>query len=168
MGIFWQVVDIETTGLDSKVEEVAELAIVTCHNTDVINIFHKYYEVKKMGEVAGKVNGLTEYQLKGWPKFNSNENINIVRGILKYPYFAHNVDFDRGFLLASNVVNPDLRYIDTVKLCKIKPTKLENNKLQTWLKYFNIDAGAKHSALGDSLGLARLIILQGWQIKVIG
>lgn len=166
MALYYHVLDIETSGLNPKEDEIAELAIITCVNTEVIHIFHRFYEVRKMGEIAGLKNGLSVQQLAGWPKFNSRENLHDVRSTVKFPFFAHNGTFDRNFLIANNAIGEHIKMIDTLKLCKEKPTKLENNKLQTWLAHFQIQAGPAHSALGDALGLARMIMLQGWQIKV--
>lgn len=167
MNLNYHVLDIETTGLDNQKDEIAEIAIITCRNNEIHHIFHKYYSITQISEMASQKNHLTVEMLRGWPSFKSIDNISAIKSLLKFPVFAHNANFDIGFLKANNAIYDSVKVIDTVKLCKSKETKLENNRLQTWLNYYNINAGIAHSALGDALGLTRLILLQGWQIKIL-
>lgn len=162
--IGWHILDIETTGLDPNKEEIAELTLITCHNTEIVGIYHQFYQVSKMGEKAGQVNGLSIEQLRGWPIFSSRENIGLIRSLIKYPLFAHNSSFDAGFLVAQNVIKDSYPTIDTVKLCRKSNKRLENNKLQTWVKHYNLSNGVAHTALNDAFSLYRLIVLMGWQI----
>ena len=166
--IGWHVLDLETTGLSPYKEEIAELALITCINAEIVEIHHQYYQVSKMGERAGEVNGLSIEQLKNWPKFSTNENLTRLRSLIKYPIFAHNASFDAGFLVAKKVIRDNYPTIDTVKLCKKSDLKLENNKLQTWLKYHKFNNGIPHQALSDCFGLTRLILFNGWQIHARG
>jgi DNA polymerase III alpha subunit (gram-positive type) len=162
--IYWQVIDLETTGLSANNDEIAELALITCRNIEIINIHHQFYQVSKMGEKAAQVNGLSISQLRGWPIFSSNKNITLLQDLIKYPLFAHNASFDAGFLIAKNVIKDNYPVIDTVKLCKKSDKKLIDNKLQTWLTYCGFNNGIPHQALSDCFGLTRLIIYNGWQI----
>jgi len=162
--IYWQIVDLETTGLSPNNEEIAELALITCVNTQIIGIHHQFYQISKMGEKAGQVNGLSIKQLDGWIRFSSNENLTLLRSLIKHPLFAHNAPFDAGFLIAQNVIKDSYPVIDTVKLCKKSNKKLENNKLQTWVNHYKLSNGVAHTALNDAFSLYRLIVLMGWQI----
>ena len=162
--IYWQVVDLETTGLNAYDEEIAELALITCRNTEIIGIHHQFYQISKMGKKAAQVNGLSIDQLRGWPIFSTNKNITLLRSLIKYPIFAHNASFDASFLIAQNVIREDYPVIDTVKLCRKSDKKLVDNKLQTWLNHYGFNNGIPHQALSDCFGLVRLIIFNGWQI----
>lgn len=164
MGVLYHVVDIETTGLSSKEHEICELAILTCSGVQIINIFSQCYSIKSITEGAQKKNGYTVEQLAGWPSFKDPENIKLVKTLIKYPIFAHNANFDCQFLFDAGVINNHHTIKDTLKFCKEDLTKLENNKLDTWLRYFNINV-QNHRALGDAFGLYRLIILKGWQLR---
>lgn len=167
MSHFWQVVDLETTGLDPVNDEIAEICLLTCKNSEVIDIFHKYYSVKRMGEQASKVNNLTFEQLQGWESFKSPSNINFLFRYIKYPLFGHNIRrFDALFLKSANCLNSIIQIKDTRDFCEQSNIRLENNKLQTWLKHFNLNnSGIAHSALQDTFYLAKLIAINDWQYK---
>lgn len=162
--ILYHVLDLETTGLNRDDDEIAEIAILTCKNTEVIGIFHQYYQVSKMGKGAFGAHGMSINQLIGWPQFSSSQNISYLQNLIKYPVFAHNATFDVGFLVAKKVMKDYHPMVDTLKLCKTSGVNLKNNKLQTWLQHYNLNSGVAHNALNDAFGLTRLIMLLGWQI----
>lgn len=162
--IYYHVLDLETTGLSSNQDEIAEIAILTCLNTNIIDIYHQFFRIKSIGEKAAEVNGLSVEMLIGHQPFKSSKNLNHLSKILKYPIFIHNSRFDGGFMIANGIFDEHYPLIDTLKLCRKANLKLENNKLQTWIKYYGISNGRPHSAISDTLGLQRLIILNGWQI----
>ena len=161
--IYWHTLDLETGGLDPKTDEIAELALITICGSQIINIHHQYYSVSKMGEKAMEVNGLTITQLDGWPHFQDVNNINELRKLIKYKVYAHNASFDKGFMIQKGVFR-DHPFVDTRILCKKSGKNLTDNKLQTWLKHYNLNNGTPHTAVSDAFNLARLVMLLGWQI----
>lgn len=164
--IYWHTLDLETGGLDPKNDEIAELALITCCGSQIIGIYHQYYSVRNMTEKAMEVNKLTLSQLNGWPHFQEPESLIELRNMIKYPIFAHNAEFDLGFLRNKGVFK-DHPSVDTRMLCKKSEKKLIDNKLQTWLKHYNLVNGKPHTALNDAFNLARLIMLLGWQIHAL-
>ena len=116
--ILWQVLDLETTWLNRTEDEIAELALITCKNTEIIGIYHQYYQVSKMGKGALNAQGMSIEQLIGWPQFTSQQNILYLKNLIKYPVFAHNASFDMGFMITKNVLSDYHPSIDTVKLCR--------------------------------------------------
>jgi DNA polymerase III epsilon subunit-like protein len=160
----WHALDTETNGFGDKAD-IAEIAILTYNGTQLIDIFHQYYSVPFMSEGAQKVNGYTVEQLAGWKAFKDPENIKKLSNILKYKLFIHNAPFDTGFLDRAGVIYNKALVKDTLSLCKQGPTKLENNKLTTWLDFYGLNSSSKsHGALGDAFGLSRLVITKGWYI----
>lgn len=164
MAVLYHVVDVETSGLSPKEHEICELAILTCSGTQIIEIFSQHYSIQTITEGAQRKNGYSVEKLAGWPSFKDPENIKLVHSIIKYPIFAHNANFDAQFLFDTGALPNSHLVRDTLKYCKEDLTKLENNKLDTWLTHFKIKI-QNHSALGDAFGLYRLIILKGWQIR---
>lgn len=165
--IRWHVLDVETNGLDHKVHDITELSLITCENDKIIDIFYSLYMVNELSMAITDLTGLTLDKLSGWPHYKDSRNLEKIKKLIKYPIFAHNSSFDFRFINASNLFNSDYPVVDTLKLCKKSEIKLENNKLQTWLRASNIQQLSTHSALGDSLGLYRLITLNGWQIHAL-
>ncbi|MFW9949856.1 MAG: exonuclease domain-containing protein [Candidatus Thorarchaeota archaeon] len=162
--IYWQVIDLETGGLDPVNDEIAEIAVITCKNADIIGVFHQFYEISKITEAAAAKNNLTISQLQGWKKFHTQENYNTLKKLIRWPVFAHNSPFDIGFLIKKGILPESYRHINTVELCRKSGKGLSNNKLQTWLAHYGLQNGTAHTALDDAFNLARLIMLMGWQI----
>lgn len=167
--MYWHVLDLETTGLKHNEDEIAEIAIVTCNNTEIIDIYHRFYSVNKINPAAFDVNGLNFDMLKGWGHFREIANLQFLLRYLKYPIFGHNIkNFDAKFLESNNCYNPNWMFCDTRDYCRESNIKLADNKLQTWLKHFNLNySGTAHSALPDTFNLARLIVLNNWQFKAV-
>ena len=164
--IMWHTLDLETGGLDPNKDEIAELALLTMSGSQIIGIHHQYYSVSGMSERAMEVNHLTLSQLNGWPKFKDPSNLEELRRLIRYPIFAHNADFDMRFMVCNGVFR-NHPSVDTRKLCKDSGKNLIDNKLQTWLIHYNLLNGKPHSALSDAFGLARLVMLLGWQIHAL-
>ena len=164
--IMWHTLDLETGGLKSSKDEIAELALLTICGSQIIGIHHQYYSVSEMSEKAMEVNHLSLVQLSGWPRFTDPENINQLRRLIKYPLFIHNADFDMGFMIQKGVFR-DHPSVDTLKLCRTSGKNLVDNKLQTWLKHYNLTNGTPHTALSDAFNLARLVMLLGWQVHAL-
>lgn len=164
--IYYQVFDTETSNLSPmNGGEIAEIAVITCRNKEIIDLFHTYYSVVSMHPKAQETNGLSIFQLQGWPSLGSPEVQKELREIIKYPLFAHNISFDARFLKHYNIIKDDHILIDTLKLCRTSGINLENNKLSTWTAHFGITHRA-HGALSDTFALCQLIESQGWQYLV--
>lgn len=161
-GTYWHSIDVETSGLSKNAHEVAEIAIITCKNTKIVDIYHSFFSVKEMSPEASAVNGLNLYQLAGWPSFKSPEIVNLLRSKIKYKIYAHNAQFDLGFLNVAGIIQGSHPYLCTRELAK-KEGIYVNNKLTTITQHLGIPHNA-HSALGDALALFHLITLKGWQI----
>lgn len=160
----WHIADVETTSLSPEDGEIAELAVLTCSGTEIVDIFHQFYSVKSISAKASEVNGFTVEQLQGWPSFKSKENIETLQKLFKYKIFAHNATFDGRFLCHNKVISGLHPMKDTLTFCRNDGIKLENNKLGTWAKHYGIYTEA-HSALQDVFMLYKLILIKGWQIR---
>lgn len=159
----YHVLDLETTGLSPHDSEIAEFAMLTCQGNTIIDVYHDFYQISKIDAQAAAVNGLSIYQLQGWPVFKSPQNLAKIKSKIKYKCFAHNSQFDKGFLVAAGAIPESWPFTDTKRLCMENGTKLENNKLITWCNHYGIRYEA-HNALNDTFALWRLIVMKGWQI----
>ncbi|MCR4284685.1 MAG: 3'-5' exonuclease [archaeon] len=157
----YHVLDIETTGFNAKTDEICELAFLTCRGTQILDIYHNFFTINEISTKAQEVNGFSVEQLKGWNPLKNE--IPRLRSLLIHTIFAHNSVFDCGFLKEKGIIHFEHRIIDTLKLCRNDHTNLDNNKLKTWLQYYNI-SHRPHGALSDAFGLYKLITLKGWQV----
>jgi len=159
--MMWGVIDLETTGFNQEIDEICEIALILVKDTKILDIYHHFFQVKKVNPGAEAVNGLSMEKLTGWELIK--DELYEIQKLIPNKLFAHNSQFDSRFLIKNKIVKQDQRFVDTLKLCKRDGINLENNKLITWLKHYGI-RHRPHGALSDCLGLYQLITLKGWQI----
>lgn len=147
------VLDIETTGLNPKENEIIELSALKVENNEIIAEFSTL--VKPSGIISSYITNLTgisqsmtksapdiKEAIKLFADFCSN---NVIVG--------HNVKFDIGFInnnLLEFYNQPFVNdYVDTLRLARIYLPSLPNKKLGTIAAYFNFDTTGMHRGLKD-------------------
>jgi DNA polymerase III epsilon subunit-like protein len=162
----WHALDTETTGLSpNQGAEVAEMALITCVGSEIVDVYHDFYAVRGISQQAAAVNGLTLAQLQGWKSFGCLENLNKVKSLIKGPIFAHNARFDMAFMHYYGILPPDYPSYCTKELCKKANLPIPNNKLISLLEYLRIPH-RPHGALSDAFGLTKAILTMGWQVNI--
>jgi DNA polymerase III epsilon subunit-like protein len=166
----YNILDVETSGFDTSKHDIAEIAILTCNGQNIVNIFHQFYSVNEFSIDAQQCNGLSVEKLRYFDKFNNNQNLQIIKKILQpnIPIWAHNSIFDCRFLSKYGVISNFHVFKDSLSVLRKKNkdriNKLPNNKLSTWLEYYNIQVQT-HTALGDAFGLYKIITLEGFYLN---
>ncbi|MCJ8341669.1 MAG: 3'-5' exonuclease [Cetobacterium sp.] len=170
MKILW--IDTETTGLSSNAAPIQISGIVTIDDEvkEEFNIFLKPFTGATIEDEALSVHGLTMEEINRFQESSDgyNQLIEIFNKYInkydredKFIVAGYNVDFDLKQLRKLAEVHKD-RYINSyLSYSKIDPLqlivplqvlnklpRLENNKLETWCKYFNIQLKA-HDSLED-------------------
>lgn len=150
----YTVIDIETTGLSAKYNEIIELSAIKVRNNNIIDKFSTLVKPNcNINAFITKLTGITNDMTKDAP--------NIKDALLKYINFigndivvGHNVNFDINFIF-HNHLNYHKKefsndYIDTCKISrKLCPTK--HHKLDDIAKFYKIDATGHHRAENDCL-----------------
>lgn len=153
------VIDIETTGIGEK-HRIVELAGVKFRGDKVIDIFDTYVDPgMPIPAYATAVHGIRDADVAEAPtikeimpyfcKFIGNSNI-----------VGHNVRFDLDFLLRNGLsLNLQERYIfDTLALARKYVLDAPNHKLETMIRWFNINTDKRHRAKDDSIATGELFI----------
>jgi len=155
------VLDVETTGLDVKIERITEIGCVEIiDNRPSGNIFHSYLNPEKLvGEESFKITGLSDEFLRDKPIFAE-----IVDDLMAFigdsPIIAHNAKFDISFLnmelekIFMKILNNEI--IDTLAIARKQFSR--NNSLDGLCKKFKIplDSRELHGALLDAQLLAQV------------
>ena len=176
-------IDTETGGVDPKISALIQLSgIVRIDKKDVeeFNFFIRPFEHSEVSPEALKVQGRTLEDLKSEKYISEEKAYFYFKKILdkyvnkydkndKFIIAGYNVKFDIEILqalfkrqkdnylfsyISSNILDP-LPCIGMLQLCEILPV-LENNKLETWCKYFGIEFSA-HDSLEDIRATKQLI-----------
>ncbi|MDR2167616.1 MAG: type I-E CRISPR-associated endoribonuclease Cas2e [Clostridiales bacterium] len=147
------VLDLETTGLSPEKDHIVEIGALKFSNHAEVDSFHAI--VIPQGPVNTRsleISGLTEAQIMQYGQIPDIAIAGLFRFIENLPIVAHNVDFDKDFLVAA-CVRLGLpafrnRLIDTLALSRRLLKGLPNYKLPTLAEHFNI--AAPNSAAGKN------------------
>ncbi|SRR5574344_688915 len=148
------VLDIETTGLDRINDRIIEFGGIKITNgkiTDSLNML--VHCENKLSETIVALTGISDTDLidRGLPEKEALIKIRDFVGI--YPIVAHNAKFDMSF-----INNAYQRYgmaitgnsiTDTLSMARSVIKDIENYRMDTLLKYFDIVADQRHRALAD-------------------
>lgn len=172
--------DVETTGLNSSTHDIIQLAYIIEIDNEVKeegNLFVQPFNYETINAEALKINSLTIAQLKTFqsPKEAYKKIYTILTKYVdkydkkdKFSPAGYNVNFDIRFLKEFFIKNNDKYYgslfdyhiLDPITVLYFLEYKnlinLENYKLETVCKYFNIPLNA-HDALSDIKAIKEVI-----------
>lgn len=148
------VIDIETTGLDARYDDIIELsAIRFVDNIEVARFSSLVRPEWEIPSYIEELTGITNDMLRTAP--------NISEILPEYLHFldnsvlvGHNVNFDINFIY-DNAENIGMEfkndYIDTLRFSRKLLKELKNHKLDTVKNHFGITSEAAHRALPDCI-----------------
>lgn len=155
--------DFETTGLSKTKDKIIEVGAVKVRKGQKIETFSELVNpemniTKEITEITGITNSDVWDAPTQWviiPEF--------CRFFEGFPLVAHNADFDIGFLakaIQDCGGDADLQYCDTLELSREKIPGLQNYKLATLIREFNLaDGDQTHRALDDAMAVTNLFEL---------
>src|SRR3989339_771095 len=145
----YEIVDVETTGLDPVQNEIIEIGALKVEEGEVKDVFNTL--ICPSAEISSRIEqltGINKEMVSGHPtikdiapQFLSFMGNNII--------VAHNTDFDIPFLKHHLGKKFDNMLVCTLKLSKKYLPNLSNHKLHTLAAYYGINAQNQHRALGD-------------------
>lgn len=152
----YTVIDLETTGINTKTCEIIEISAVKVRNGKIIDTYTSL--IKPNAKVSPKITeitGITNEMLENSPKIND-----------KLQEYLDFIDYD--IVLGHNIASYDVpilqRYceelnldlltndiVDTLKFARKCDINVPDNKLTTLTKYFEIEHTNAHRALSDCI-----------------
>ena len=172
------VVDVETTGLDSKEDEIIEISAIKYEEdfTPVSCFTTLLQSHKSISVEARAVNHIDDSMVAGKPYFAEVAG-SFSHYIANCNVVGHNLLFDLKFLHSSGTVLPsDKRFFDTLDIAKhtltsprstiwddylqekvpVEDYDVEDYKLETLCDYYKIYRDNAHRSLSDCLATAKL------------
>ena len=147
------VIDIETTGLKPETNEIIEIGAIKVKDMKVIDTFQTlikptiqipYFITNFTGISNGMVFRAPSVQ-EVLPKFYEFTGTDVIVG--------HNVNFDINFIYEAMMREFGIPltndFVDTLKIARKLLKAIENHKLETLARYFNVDTSNNHRALKD-------------------
>jgi DNA polymerase-3 subunit alpha (Gram-positive type) len=155
------VLDIETTGLDERLNEITEIGAVKIKDKRIIDSFHTFVNpgIPIPSEIT-KLTGITDDMVKDAPPIE--EALKAFKNFFGEDVLvAHNASFDLGFIktkakkIGLEIDNP---VVDTLGLCRELLPDLKRYRLDTVAKYLGVPLKRHHSALDDATATGGILI----------
>ena len=149
----FNIVDVETTGLDPNNDRVIEIAILRIKNNRIETTFNTTINPGvQISSSITKITGITQEQIEKSPIFEDVKNN--IRSLLSGKLFvAHNARFDHAFVKNEFIRMSEsirLKTLCTVRLSRRLFPSLASHSLESIIKEFNIQTKQRHRALADS------------------
>ncbi|MFN6991206.1 MAG: PolC-type DNA polymerase III, partial [Fervidobacterium sp.] len=157
------IIDLETTGLNPRSDEIMEIGAVKAKNGEILDEFHTFVKPSKLNKKSLEITGITEEMLEAAPSIQ--EVIpNLLEFVKDSVIVAHNADFDVAFLKNTFAkYNTDFNppYIDTLRLSQaLLRNKLKSFSLDKLVDYFELGTFQHHRALDD----AKVTVYVFWKL----
>jgi len=153
------VIDLETTGLNPRQDEIMEIGAVKTRKGEVIEEFHTFVKPEQLKEKSLKITGITVEMLENAPQIGEvvEKLYNFLEGCV---LVAHNADFDVTFLqntFSKFGLNFNPPYIDTLRLANaLLRNKIKSFSLDRLVDYFGLGTFQHHRALDDARVTAKV------------
>ncbi|QYO68159.1 PolC-type DNA polymerase III [Leptolyngbya sp. 7M] len=157
------VIDLETTGAKAPPGRITEIGAYRIAGGCVTDSFHTLIDPEMpIPSFITSLTGITDEMVTGSPIFRdvSDELLEFIGDSV---LVAHNVRFDLGFLnFEIGQVYPDYRLANpalcTVQLSRRLLPEIENHKLNTVARHFEIKLENHHRASDDALATAHILL----------
>lgn len=163
------VLDLETTGLDPRWDEIIEVSCLKIVNGKQADSFHSYIQPRPFCDDDGQqhfvdtfitaLTGITDDILKDAPCFES-----VAPELFRYldgaVIVGHNVNFDINFLYDNfmSILQQPLQndFVDTMRIARIVMPELPHHRLKDLCKIFSIDTNL-HRATNDCMATQEIL-----------
>lgn len=147
------IIDIETTGLDTKYDDIIELAAVKVRDDKIYQTFQSFVDPHyKIPEFITELTGITNDMLFGapsieeiLPKYVDFIGNDIIIG--HYVHFDYNFIYDNLNRMNGTILTND--FVDTLRLCNRLYPEMKHHRLIDMVEALDIEAETMHRALAD-------------------
>ena len=144
------VLDLETSGIDNKRDEIIEVAMIRYENGKEVARYDDLIKVDfKLAEIITIITGITDKDLKEKGKYRDDVFAEVEKVVQGAYVVAHNSNFDVGFLKAKGVKLDILGVIDTIPLAQILMPEAASYSLESLTDDLAISHENSHRAMAD-------------------
>jgi DNA polymerase-3 subunit epsilon len=147
------VVDIETTGLSPKTDDIIEIAAIKCRSDKPVEEFSSLIKISRpLPRHIIRLTGIDDKMLATAPPARD-----VIAAFYDFAkgetLLAHNANFDINFLYDAikSTLGEDFNndFVDTLKISRRQNAHFENHKLGTIAKNFGVISETQHRAMAD-------------------
>jgi ATP-dependent DNA helicase DinG len=149
--------DLETTGLDPRVDEVIELGCIFYEGGREVDRFARLYSASRpLPLTIRRLTGLTDADLTGRPRFGTDA-AELREKLTGWTVVAHNAPFEKGFL-------PDVLgairapVLDSCELMHYLHPELPSHSLESLLRWAGLALRQPHRALSDCEAVQSVLV----------
>ena len=147
-------IDVETSGLDYEKDRIIEIGAIKYRKSNPVDQFQSFIRVEgELSETIVSLTGITQEELTARGRDEKEVLSEIVTFIENLPVVANNVKFDMSFLNnaldRNQMTSLTNSTYDTLHLARKYVKEIENYRLETLIKHFNINVEKRHRALND-------------------
>jgi ATP-dependent DNA helicase DinG len=149
--------DLETTGLDPRVDEVIELGALFFENgQEVRRIARLYSPSRPLPITIRRLTGIDDALLEGRPRFGS-DIAELREALAGWTVVAHNAPFEKGFLpeLLGPIRAPVL---DSCELLHYLHPELSSHSLESMLRWAGLKPRTAHRVVTDCLATHAVLV----------
>ncbi len=154
------VIDLETTGLNPREDDIIEIGAVKVKNKEIIDEFHTLVKSDKLSEQSSQITGITQDMLDN-AKTMDEVFPKLEKFLKDTVLVAHNADFDTSFLSVlykKYGKKFDFTYIDTLRFSRSILKKLSSYSLDKLVDHFGLGNFQHHRAFEDAKVTALVFI----------
>lgn len=158
--------DIESTGFDTSLDHVIEIAAIKFEGEKIIDRFETLLNPGiKIPPIISHITGIKDEDVADAPVFATIEQ-QLTEFLGNHPIVGHNIDFDVNFLKAKGLklINP---LFDTLQLSTILLPGLPSYSLDTLGRLLKLDHHNKHRAMADTIACHKLFMILEEKIREI-
>lgn len=165
------VFDIETTGLNNKINNITEIGAVKVVNGEITEKWSTFVNpCQPIPQNIVSLTGITDTMVKDAPKIEEilGEFFDFCKGCV---LVAHNAAFDTGFIKEAakrHGFTYDFCCLDTLILARCMYPELPNFKLDTLTKHLNVILENHHRAVDDAKATADVFVKMLAQLREQG
>ncbi|MBE5780767.1 MAG: PolC-type DNA polymerase III, partial [Clostridiales bacterium] len=154
------VFDVETTGLDKKMDTLIEIGACVIKDGKITEEFNTFVDPgRPIPRSSVEITGITDEMVKGAP--NTRDALVMLNDFIKNrPLCAHNASFDIAFLRnlgAEYGLTFDYGVLDTLALARMLLPNQGRYNLGALCKFFNVRLSQAHRAVHDAIATAEVM-----------
>lgn len=158
--------DIESTGFDTRTDQVIEIAAVKFQGDKVIDTYETLINPQiAIPGIITHITGIKDEDVQNAPTLPEIQK-KLEEFLGDAPIVGHNIDFDVNFLRAKGVNIPGPLY-DTLQLSMILLPGLPSYSLDTLGRTLKLDHENKHRAMSDTMACYKLFCILENKIREI-
>ena len=152
------IIDLETTGLNARTDEIIEIGAVKVSDGRITDSFQTFVKPhQQLSDEISELTGITPEMLSEAPGIDhAVKLLQRFAGGMRY-WVAHNKSFESAFL--DHLLDIQPLWLDSIDLAKIVLPTSRYFRLGYLTDQYNIEHTEVHRALGDAMATARLLLI---------